>query len=39
MRLGISKSGPWYQKRRLVEGKSVMVYGKVLTKIEQSSIN
>ena len=32
-RLGISKSGLWYQKRKLAEGKSIKIYDKVLSKL------
>lgn len=32
--LGISKSGLWYQKKKLAEGRRIKVYGKVLSKLE-----
>ncbi|MGI0019860.1 MAG: CRISPR-associated endonuclease Cas1 [Nitrososphaera sp.] len=31
--LGISKSGLWYQKQKLAEGKTIRVYRKVLSKL------
>lgn len=31
--LGISKSGLWYQKKKLAEGKTIKVYDKVLSKL------
>ena len=34
-RLGISKSGLWYQKKKLASGSSVRLYGKVLKKLGQ----
>jgi len=33
-KLGISKSGLWYQKKNLSQGKRVRIYNKVLTKIK-----
>jgi hypothetical protein len=30
--LGTSKSGLWYQKKKLAEGKRIKVYSKVLSK-------
>lgn len=30
--LGISKSGLWYQKKKLAEGKPIKIYGKTLSK-------
>lgn len=35
-KLGISKSGLWYQKKKLSEGKTLRVYDKVLSKIIQT---
>jgi CRISPR-associated protein Cas1 len=32
-RLGINKSTLWYQKKNLERGKSIKVYGKVLSKL------
>lgn len=31
---GINKSTLWYQKKRLAEGKSIKIYGKVLSRLE-----
>ena len=31
--LGISKSGLWYQKKKVMEGKSPKLYDKVLLKL------
>ena len=31
--IGISKSGLWYQKKKLAQGKMIKVYGKVLSKL------
>jgi CRISP-associated protein Cas1 len=31
-KLGISKSGLWYQKKKLLEGKTITVYSKTLAK-------
>ncbi len=33
-RLGINKSTLWYKKKKLAEGKTVKIYGKVLSKLE-----
>ena len=32
-RLGINTSTFWYQKKKLVEGKSIKVYNKVISKL------
>jgi CRISP-associated protein Cas1 len=32
-KLGISKSGLWYQKKKLAGGKTIKVYGKILNKL------
>lgn len=32
-RLGISKSGLWYQKKRIVDGKTGRIYRKILSKL------
>jgi CRISPR-associated protein Cas1 len=37
-RLGISKSGLWYQRKKLTEGKTIKVYDKVLSKLNQSRV-
>ena len=34
-RLGISKSGLWYQKKKIAEGTRMKVYKKVLEKIAE----
>ena len=31
--LGISKSGLWYQKKKIIEGKTIKVYDKILLKL------
>ena len=31
-KIGISKSGLWYQKKKLTEGKTLKVYSKVMSK-------
>ena len=33
-RLGINKSTLWYQKKKVTEGKTLRVYGKVLAKMK-----
>ena len=33
-RLGINKSTLWYQKKRLIEKKSIKIYGKVLSRLQ-----
>jgi hypothetical protein len=33
-RLGINKSTLWYQKKKVREGKTLRVYGKVLAKMK-----
>jgi CRISP-associated protein Cas1 len=35
-RLGISKSGLWYQKKKLTQGKTIKIYQKSLTKFQTS---
>lgn len=32
-KLGISNSGLWYQKKKLLEGKTIKVYGSVYSKL------
>lgn len=32
-RLGISKSGLWYQKKKIAERKTIKVYNKVLARL------
>jgi CRISP-associated protein Cas1 len=36
-KLGISKSGLWYQKKKLVDGKTLKIYDKVMSKFHTSS--
>lgn len=37
-KLRISKSGLWYQRKKLTEGKAIKVYDKVLSKLNQSQV-